>query len=66
MQTHWKTILFALVVAVGAFILSVMVGDFALTYAAIVSAFVFFCAYLISVAKFKDRPDTDSKAPLAR
>jgi hypothetical protein len=59
MREHWKAVQWASILAVTAFVVSVMAGKYALTYAVLVSAFVFGTAYLIGVARFKDRPDED-------
>lgn len=65
MQKHWKAIQWASILAVTAFIVSVMAAQYALTYGVLVSAFVFGTAYLIAVARFKDRQDAED-TPLVR
>jgi len=61
MQRHWKAILVGLILAVAAFIVSVMVGSYMATYAVAVSAMVFALAYLIAVATFKGRSDPEGR-----
>jgi hypothetical protein len=66
MQKHYKAILLGLVLAIGAFVVSLQIGDYMATYAVVVSAFVFGMAYLIAVASFKDRPDPEGRGTAGR
>jgi hypothetical protein len=64
MQKHWKTVLGASLLSVVAFIASAMVGSYLAMYGVLMTSFVAGCAYLIVVARFKDRPDVeDAKRP---
>jgi cation transporter-like permease len=59
MQLHWKALQYALLVAMAAFVASLMLGLYALTYAVLLTAAVAVVTYLVAVAKFRDRPDPD-------
>ena len=61
MQAHWKAIQWALIVAVAAFIVAVMMGEYMIMYAVLVSALIFGAVYMIAVAQFRDRPDAESR-----
>jgi hypothetical protein len=59
MQKHWKALQFASILALAVFIATVVLGKYAWSYAVLFSAFTALSAYLIAVARFRDRPDSE-------
>jgi len=61
MQRHWKTVQWGSIVALAAFVASLMIGKYWLTYAIVASALMIGLAYLVAVAKFQNRPDGEDE-----
>ncbi len=59
MQKHWKTLQWGAIFALAAFIAAIMMRSYAAVYAVLVSTLIIGGAYLIAVARFKDRPDPE-------
>jgi hypothetical protein len=62
MQKHWRAIQWASILALAVFIVFAMAEKYLLLHATITAVFVFGTAYLIAVARFKDRPDAETGA----
>jgi membrane protein implicated in regulation of membrane protease activity len=58
MQRYWKPIQVALVVALAAFVVSMMLGMYTVTYGILVTAGVFAVVLLVGMARFRNRRDT--------
>lgn len=66
MQKHWKALQWASLVAMMSIVVSIMYGWYFLTYGLLLTAGVYFAVYLIGVAKFKGRFDSDSNGEQGR
>ncbi len=61
MQKHWKAIQWISIVAMAAFVAFAMSGKYLFLYATVFTAIVIGMAYLIGVARFRDRSDQDAE-----
>ena len=61
MQKHWKAMQWISIAAIAAFVTFAMTGRYLFLYATVFAAIVIGMAYLIGVAKFRDRPDSEAE-----
>ncbi len=59
MQKHWKAVQWGAIVALAAFIVAIMTHNYALVYGVLVATLMIGGAYMIAIARFKDRPDPE-------
>ena len=59
MQAHWKAVQWLTLLALAAFVASLMMGSYTMTYGVLVSAFIVLMGYLIAVGRFKNRMDPE-------
>jgi hypothetical protein len=59
MLAHYRVIQWAMLVALAAFVVSLMIGSYAMTYGVLVSAFILLTGYLIAVGRFEHRMDPE-------